>query len=409
MQDLLEQAAARPSRTLDLQATWQAGRRRRRRQRIVTAGAATAGVIALVGVALAVQLRGSVTIDPMRPGTVAPTAPDASAPAAPAGAGDLMFETETDTTLLIDDGAAGVLAIDLDTGRRARVSLPGQAAGDESPFRIWKMGSWLVHGSGTIWASAPGSDLPDRELGRATYFVPASAPDQLWFVDYPDGRIGEGPPTWTLVDASGTVLHEAVGTPGWFALRGMNGGLAVQDIHGEFRVYDPGRGEIVGYLGGPEGALADVSGEHVVWCYQLPCTRMGIRTPGHESFVVLAADEFVDPTQVWLADGGAYLAAFVNNGQSWEFRVYKVADPASPLLASVPVEDAHARGDWDETGTQFFFTQYAGEFSDEWRLGRWSASRPETIELVGLPEYLTGRGDVVTYPSASVEELFASS
>lgn len=405
MQDLLEHAAARPQYPLDLHATWEAGRGRRRRRRLAGAGAVTVGAIAVVAVVLTVQWREPVTIDPFGPEDSAPPTTSDVAPYS----GAPLFDSETDTTLLIDDGEAGLLAIDLDTGRRVTLALPDQEVGDDAPFQLWKMGSWLVRGSGTIWASAPGAGLPDRELGRATFFVPASAPDQLWLVDYPDGESGEGVAAWRLVDASGVVLHEAIGEPGWFPLRGMNGGLAVHNIDLEVRLYDPDQGAVVEYLGGREGALADVSSEHVVWCYQLPCTRMGIRSPGHESFVELGADEFVDPTQVWLADGGAHLAAFVNSGGSWEVRVYQVGDPVSPLLARLPVEDSHAMGDWDETGTQFFFTQYAGEFSDEWRLGRWSRSRPETIELIRLPQQLTGRGDVVTYPSSTLKDLFTGS
>ena len=404
MQDLLEQAAARPRSPLDLQAAWDVGRRRRRRRRVASAGAVTVGVLVLVMAVVAGPWGESVRIDPVDPAASAPTAKD-SAP--PVSSGAPMFASETGTTLLFDDGSTGLLAIELDTGRRSSVRLTGQGPGDQ-PFRIWKMGSWLVHGSGAIWASAPGTDQPARELGRATYFVPASAPDQLWFIEYPGGRIGEGVPTWTLVDASGSILHETVGELGWYALRGMHGGLAVRNVSGEVRIYDPEQEAVVQYLGGPEGALADVSNERVVWCYQLPCTRVGIRTSVHEILIEAGPDEYFDPTQMWLADGGAYLAAVVGTSSVKELRVYQVLDGHSPVLARLPIEDSHTVGDWNEMGEQFFFKQDATEYSDRGLLGRWSNSRPGTIELIGLPTGVTGLGTLVTYPSSTVEEVFGS-
>ncbi len=61
--------------------------------------------------------------------------------------GPVGFDGVTDTVLVFDDGYDGALVLDVDTGDQQRVGLPGQRAGDQ-PFRLHRMGSWLVVGWG---------------------------------------------------------------------------------------------------------------------------------------------------------------------------------------------------------------------------------------------------------------------
>lgn len=296
---------------------------------------------------------------------------------------DVDFDTATGTVLVFDDGRDGAVAVDLDSGRRVEFRLPGQGPGDQ-PFRLSRMGSWLVYGWGTIWAAAPGSDLPVRQLGTATIFVPGAEPGQLWFIDYPGGRIGQGTPTWTLVDASGQPLHQGEGEDGMYAVRGVPGGLAVRGEDGRLRRYGVATGQIEDYLGDEDARIGDVAADRVVWC-ERACERLHVTDGGGREVGVVDGPqvESFDPDAMWLSGGADRLAVHARvrkgSGVTFELQIYDLGTDRLVAATTVPLGDV--RGAWTLDGRQFFYrTQPGASAPDRLRiLGRYSAGTFEGV------------------------------
>lgn len=303
---------------------------------------------------------GTVTL-PSPAATETASGPATDRPSTPPAAGrdvvDIDLDTATETVLVFDDGSDGAVALDLDSGRRAAFRLPGQRAGDQ-PFRLWRMGGWLIYGWETIWAAAPGRDLPVRQLGSATIFVPAAEPDELWLIEYPGGGIGPGIPTWTLVDSSGQQLHRAQGEDGMYAVRGVPGGLAVRGDDARLRRYDATTGEIEDYVGGEGAHIGDVTVDRLVWCPQA-CERLHIADGDAREVGLVDGPrvESFDPNAMWLSGGGDRLAVHTRvregSGVNFELRIY---DPeADQLLAATTLPLGGVHGAWTPDGRQFFY------------------------------------------------------
>lgn len=322
---------------------------------------------------------------------------------------DIAFSAPTGTALLFDDGHDGVVALDVDSGRRAAFRLPGQRPGDQ-PFRLLRMGGWLVYGWGTIWAAAPGSDLPVRQLGNATIFVPAAQPDQLWLIDYPGGRLGQGTPTWTLVDNAGQELHQAEGEDGMYAVRGVPGGLAVRDENATLRRYDVTAGELEDYLGDRDAQIGDVTVDRVVWC-ERDCERLRIADgEGREVGLIDGpqVDSF-DPNAMWLSSGGDQLAVHTrvreSSGTNLELRIYDLNADQLSAKATVPLGDVN--GAWTLDGRQFFYRTMPGASAPARLkvLGRYSVDTG-TFEHVPLDTETAPAHRFVTLPVESLRRLF---
>ncbi|MFN2344426.1 MAG: hypothetical protein ABR616_01755 [Dermatophilaceae bacterium] len=330
------------------------------------------------------------------------------------------FRDATGTVLLFDDGDDGALAVDLDTWEQQRVALPGQRPGDQ-PFRLWRMGSEVVVGWQKIWAVAPDRPESARSLGHATVFLPDTAPDALWLIDYDSVRVGTGssPPTvvpggtstWTLIDPSGNELVTVPSPAGLFPVRGVPGGLAVDSPNGTL-VYDLQQDRLVDNPVGASAHVADATHDRAAWCQGDPCQQLVI-TGGRGAVVgTVGSDETFDPSRVWLSPGGDRLAAGarVQDGEGVDFRlrVYRTDD--GELLADTQLGLGELFGDWTADGAQFFAWNH---FPDQGppapaNLHRWAGR--DDIEQVPVREHgIGGVNDFVTFPSAALEGLFAPS
>ena len=318
------------------------------------------------------------------------------------------FRDATGTVLLFDDGLDGALAVDLDGWERQRVALPGQRPGDQ-PFRLWRVGSWVVVGWGEIWAVAPGRPESARTLGQATVFLPAAEPDALWLIDYEGGSIGTGTSRWTLVDPSGTELAVVASAPaGLLPVRGVPGGLAVDGPDGTL-VYDLGQDGLIDTPVGPSARVADVTRDRVAWCDGDPCERLVI-VDGHGAVVTrVGSGETFEPSKVWLSPGGDRLVAGVRvqvgEGVDLRLRVYRADD--GELLADTQLALGSLYGDWTVDGRQFFAWNHVPQpVGAPANLHRWAGGA--TIEKVAVGDYgIRGVYDFVAIPSQTVEEVFA--
>ena len=319
------------------------------------------------------------------------------------------FRGSTDTVLLFDDGSDGALKVDLDTWERHRVELPGQRAGDQ-PFRLWKLGGWVVVGWGEIWAVGPGQPDTARWLGQATVFLPDAEPDALWLIDYDGGRVGTGTSTWTLVDVSGSAMAEVSSMPGGLVpVRGVPGGLAVDAPNGTL-VYDLEQDQLVDNPVRQDARVADVIRDRAVWCDSDPCERLVITDSAGAIVATVGSDETFDPTQVWLSPGGDQLAAGVRvqvgAGVDGRLRVYRTDDGA--LLADTQLMLGELYGDWTGDGHQFFAWNHFPDHGPPApaNLHRWRGG--DDIEQVAVGEL--GIRDVygfVTLPSGVIERRSA--
>jgi hypothetical protein len=183
-----------------------------------------------------------------------------------------VFDAPTDTVLLFSDGIDGITALDLDTGIAGRRVIEGERAGDQ-PYRINLTGDHLVVGWGEIYA-APLDGGRSRLIDKATIFIPAAEPGEVWTVDYPGGRIGQGRAVIRRVAMDGSVVasSDALDTGRLHPLYGVPGGLVVQGPEG-MAVWDAATG-LVGDPIGPGAAIGTIvsDGQHLAWCND-PCVE----------------------------------------------------------------------------------------------------------------------------------------
>jgi hypothetical protein len=315
------------------------------------------------------------------------------------------FRDATGTVLLFDDGGDGALMVDLDTWERRRLELPGQRAGDQ-PFRLWKLGGWVVVGWEEVWAVAPGEPERARQLGEATVFLPDAEPDALWLIDYHGGGVGTGHSTWTLVDASGTAMAEVSSMPvGLFPVRGVPGGLAVEAPNGTV-VYDLEQDRLVDNPVGPDAWVADVTRDRVVWCDDDPCKQLVLTDADATVVTTVGSGEEFHPNQVWLSPEGDRLAAGVRvpvgGAVDLRLRIYRVDDGA--LLADAQLMLGGLYGDWTADGRQFFAWNHFPHQGPPApaNIHRWSGR--DDIEQVAVGEHgIRDVYDFVSFPSSAFE------
>lgn len=369
----------------------------------------------VVVLAVARLVAGGTTLDDSRVAIPSPApraSPSSVAPGAdhePRELGPVGFSEATDTVLVFDDGRHGALAVDLDRGVQRSFRLPGQRPGDR-PFRLSRLGGWLVVGQERVVAVAPEAGLPDRPLGEAATFLPAAEPDQLWLID--DASAGGPRPTWTLIDASRQVLAEVdVPAAGLTPVRGVPGGLAVQDPDGVLLRYDLGRGELVDYLADGPAWIADVTRDRVVWCSDDPCRALTVSAASGEPVATLGSGEVFRRERAWISPDGARLAAAVivdvGLGVDFRLRIYGVATGEVLADRQLPLGDAY--GGWTDAGDQFFSWSHhsGGGTGDPAVLSRWAGG--ETIEQIHVADRgITGVYAFVVLPRAAVEGLFSA-
>lgn len=347
------------------------------------------------------------------PGRVAVPSPSrpASSSASAATLEPTGFSSPTATTLIVDNGNSGATAVDLDSGERADLELPGQQPGDP-PYRLHQMGDLLVYGGGEIWAYDPASGGSPRLIGEATVFLPAAEPDRLWLIDYPGGRIGQGAPTWRLVDLQGRTLHEGGGSVSAMPVRGVPGGLALAGSDGSLLRYHIGTRQIADYVGQAGAHLLDVTPHLVAWC-EVECRTVEVTDAIRSgTYAQLGAGDVVRfaPDGVWLSPDGARLAAHVEfpderGAVTYEMRTYDLRRSGiETVQRGIPPGPTH--GAWS-AGDQFFYwihDRHQSGTDSRPLLGRY---------VVGQPQFETARldpeGDAlhrfVTLPTDTVATL----
>jgi hypothetical protein len=243
--------------------------------------------------------------------------------------------------LLLDDGLAGLIAIDLDRRLASRSIVEGQRAGDE-PYSMFKVGERLVVG----WAEPYSVDLASREgisLGEATIFVPAAEPNRVWMVDYPGGRIGQGDPlVWQVDVVSGEPVSEPTSLPGDLHPDiGIPGGLALQPESG-ISLWDSETGSFTRLASDGYGNPHDVHGDNLIWCRD-QCTQLVVTDTsimesetfdppaGYDMFLaskvspnrgMLAAlvgrqdSEFIEGEAIWLLDRDTGVTSVVSDPET---------------------------------------------------------------------------------------------
>lgn len=232
--------------TLDFEALFREARRRRRRRFV--AGIALATTVALIaGLTVLVSSR-------------SPT--ERGLAATPGHRGIGTFTHPTGEALVFADG----LTLDLDHRTVIARAIPGQRPGDQR-WPIIRAGNSLVVGWGQVWASPIGGGRA-RLLGPVVTSLPAAESGDVWLVNYPGGRIGEGTPTLSGVTATGTVVQSEVGPPpsSGVPIVGVPGGLAFDTNTGiAFWSFD--RHAFIRQLEGTgPGYIGNAAAGSVAWC-----------------------------------------------------------------------------------------------------------------------------------------------
>jgi hypothetical protein len=314
----------------------------RRRVFVVTA----AGVVASAAAAITVAVVMAAPSDQEDDAGVAPTFRSARP----------VFAAQTNTVLLFSDGIDGVTALDLDTGVAARRVVEGERAGDQ-PYRINLTGDHLVIGWGEIYA-APLDGGASKPIDEATIYIPAAEPGEVWTVDFPGGRIGQGQAEIRRVDMDGTVRSssDALDTSRYTPLYGVPGGLAVQGSR-SVAIWDAA----TSLLGDPIGSGAVVGaivsdGKHLAWCDD-PCAAPHIAdlartgpptTPAGAAGQGLALS--ADGTQLASLRGRA--------GGKSELVVTDLATGGETRVAATPLPELGSL-QWTEDGRQLFYASYS--------------------------------------------------
>ncbi|MDQ1519743.1 MAG: hypothetical protein QOI55_816 [Actinomycetota bacterium] len=295
--ELLEDAVGVREPSFDVEDLHRRARRRRTHRRMQFA-ITTAGVIALVvgGVAWATH---SETPATKRIKTVATPEPQPASRA--------VFSQKTGTTLLLDDGYDGIVAVDLDRGTVTRRTIEGQRAGDQ-PYRLMRAGNSLVVGWGKVWG-APLSGEKPHKLGDATIAIPAAEPGRVWLVNYP----GQGPNINRLVTLTGHVVTEAAGAVAQnaFPQIGVPGGIAYQTDNG-IEVWNAATGRIGDPLA-PKGATVIAArADLLAWC-DATCSTVHVTTVSVGRDIAVSLPRAAGPTMARFSPDGRSLAIAVHN------------------------------------------------------------------------------------------------
>ncbi|MGH9229067.1 MAG: hypothetical protein ACRD07_10155 [Acidimicrobiales bacterium] len=277
---------------------------------------------------------------------VAPTTPS----------GGPVFETPTNTVLLLSDGIDGVTALDLDTGIAGRRVIEGERAGDQ-PYRINLTGDHLVVGWGEIYA-APLDGGPSRLIDEATIFIPAAEPGEVWTVDYPGGRIGQGRAEIRRVTTDGTIVasSSALDTSRHHPLYGVPGGLAVRGPEG-LAVWDAATGLVGDAIaaGARIGTIVS-DGRHLASC-AAPCAEP--RVVDLERTGPPTAPAGVAGRGLALSPVGTHVAVLQTiPGGRIELVVTDLTTGGETRVATTPLPPVGTL-QWTDDGRQLFYATYS--------------------------------------------------
>ena len=388
---------------------------RHSRPRVTIAALSAAAALAVTIGAIAAYRNITATPEP----SVAPSAATSSAsnvaPSPPvtvmqSGRWPLQWADETNTVLVFDDGDRGGVAVNLDTGSSVQLRFVGQRPGDQ-PYRLWRMGGWLLVGWGEIFAVTPDDSMPARSMGDATIFLPAADPRMLWLIDYPGGRIGSGPSVWTLIDTSGETITAV--EAGERPVRGVPGGLAVQRQDGSLAKYDLDQERIIDYVGDGPATILDAGPERVSWC-ELPCSQLVISDRDGNTVTQIGGEgsgiQEIVADSGWLSQGSDHVAVDATTmaadgvGVNRELRIHDTATGA--LLANATIPLGQVWGSWGNDGQFFYWLRFPDQ--GPLQLGRWSGgTHIEQIDLNPTDDTLPRRlGQFVALPHSAATKLF---
>ena len=281
---------------LDPEALFKEARRRRRRRRFI------AGITFALAVVLVAGLMVLVSSSAPSERGVAP---------APSHRGVGTFTHPTGVALVFADG----LTLDLDHRTVIARAIPGQRAGDQR-WPIIRAGNSFVVGWGKVWAS-PIAGGPARLLGPVVTSLPAAESGDVWLVNYPGGRIGEGTPTLSEVTTSGTVVRSELGPPpsSGVPIVGVPGGLAFDTSTG-IALWSFDRHAFVRRLEGTgQGYIGNAAAGSVTWC-DTPCLSVHVTAlaGADRTFSLPQAGWVVEAGSVRLSPDGRYVAVTATRG-----------------------------------------------------------------------------------------------
>lgn len=294
-----ELAGPEPEPTAAARASVQHRSHRMRQRRLVGAGAVVLLVATLVVAALEVG-------DGPRRVQI-----DNGAPNGAATKGGL-FPDVTGTTLILDDGASGIVAVDLD--RRVAERRPTLGGGtQEQPIGIVGADTAFFTGSNDIYA-VPFDGSPAILVGHANAFTRAAEPNEVWLVSWPGGRQGLGTPvSLREVNAHGNVIRQAtsndpnLGSPAMGIPEGIayetTAGVALWDAHTE---------RITTRLGTKAAFVDDVHDDMLAWCEDICTTEHITHIGGRDLTISTPADtRAFQGRSARFSPDGRYLAAVV--------------------------------------------------------------------------------------------------
>ena len=283
--------------SLDPEALFKQARQRQRRRRRFVGGVTIATTVALVaGLMVLVS-----STSPTERGLA--TAPDHR------GVG--TFSHPTGVALVFADG----LTLDLDHRTAIARAIPGQRPGDQR-WPIISAGNSFVVGWGKVWAS-PIDGGTARLLGPVVTSLPAAESGEVWLVNYPGGRIGEGTPSLSEVTTTGTVVRSELGPPpsSGVPIVGVSGGLAFATSTG-IALWSFDRHTFIRQLEGTgPGYIGNEAAGSVAWCDNACLSVHVLALAGADrTFSLPQAGWVVEPDSVRLSPDGRYVAVMATQG-----------------------------------------------------------------------------------------------
>lgn len=294
--------------------------------------------------------------------------------------GELVFGRPLPWTLVFDNGAYTISALDLNHDEPRIVEVDGSRGGDQ-PYRLTVHDGHLVVGWGQIYGYDT-TTLESALLGEATIHVPASAPSRVWMIDYPSGRIGPGPPeVWQVHVAGGQTTERHLLDVDGHPAHGIPGGLALESDLGVV-LWDAESGDAAGTLGTGAGSVSDVTVDgKLAWC-ENTCDEMRITDliNGTEIPVSHPTGGAFEARAARFSDDGRYLAAPSGTGVV----LVDIATGDSQLVITFPAGvEPPSFVAWAPDSHVVFAASYSyGEF--ETTVGYYSAVS-DTTEVSTLP------------------------
>lgn len=244
-----------------------------------------------------------------------------------------------------------------------------------------KVGNHLVVGWGEIYSV----DINSRSsfsLGEATIFVPSASGDSVWLIDYPGGRIGNGPKTvWQVTTEGETVTEPTLLHSDLHPQYGVPGGLALQSDSG-LDLWDASSGQLRHLDAHGPGFVEDVHGPNLLWSASTRQSLMLTDTTTLETTTFdMPESQTVDSAA--FSDDGTLIAVALSTGTTTK-GVLLVIDLQTGVQTLVGTTDPTVRPSyvaWAPDNDQIFVTGYSYGASFT-RISRYQVSDGEFSTVV---------------------------